>query len=288
MWLARPRQRRDEGQTVLIKRLLPHLADQPEAVELFLQEAKLGAQLQHPHIIRILEFGEFDRVSYIVREYIEGESLNAVMSKAKDTGVPISEPLSLYIIARVCEALAYAYHRVDHLERPQRLLHREIAARHILLGSDGRVKVMGLGANNLADLPEPVRAGLTQSRVENLAPEQLMGQEQDQRTDLFGTGLVLYELLTGIRPFKRDSTLETIQALFECQALPPSRVAPVPPELDALVMKALARAKEDRYPDPHDFQSALEAYLSSHGSRVGRADVSAVMQALFPKKTGAS
>lgn len=281
MWLARPRHRKGEEHTVLIKRLLPHLADQPEVVELFLQEAKLGAQLQHPHIVRILEFGEVDRAPYITREYVKGESLDTVMHKAKDTGVPIPANLSLYIIARVCEALAYAYHRVDHLERPQRLLHREIARKHILLGSDGSVKVMGFGANNLANLPEPVRAGLAQGRMQHLAPEQLAGRELDQRTDIFSTGMVLYELLTGIHPFKGNSGLEMIQALYECQILPPSQVAPVPPELDALVMKALARAKEDRYPDPLDFQSAIEAHLNSQGAQVGPTLIEAMILHLF-------
>lgn len=284
MWLARSRQRGGDASPVLIKRLLPHLADRPEAVELFLQEAKLGAQLRHPNIVRILEFGEAHGARYIAREYVEGESLLTVMRQARHMEVPISVDQSLSLIACVCEALAYAYHRVDPLDRPQRLLHREIAAQHILLGLDGAVKVIGFGGNNPADLPEPMRANLSGNSVEHLAPEQLLGQDQDQRTDIFCTGMVLYELLTGSRPFKRGSFLETMHAVYEGQLSPPSEVAWVPPELDALVMKALAKKKEDRYPDPRDFQSAIKAYLSAQGTEVGPAHIEKLMRTLFPNR----
>lgn len=176
LWTAIPQPRGEATRPLLLKRILPQLAKAPEATGLFLQEAKLGAPLEHPNIIRILDFGVVQGLPYLAREFVHGEDLNGVQRLARRRPSVLTPERALHILASVCEALAFAYHGVDPQGRPRRLIHGELAARHVLIGSDGVVKVIGFRG----------------------------GKAVDPRTDLFNAGLLLQELLTGMGPLERD------------------------------------------------------------------------------------
>jgi serine/threonine protein kinase len=287
LWLASPRGQQREGAHVLIKQVIPQVAEDPEHLALFQQEAKISAHLQHPNIARFHEYGEAQGVHYIVREYIHGEPLDEVMRQAQRTPSVLSQAMGLFIGISVCEALHYAHTRVDNLGRPLKLVHREVLPRHILIGFDGWVKLIGFGGSLIATHQNEKRGGGILLAFDSMAPEQASGdndlEELDLRTDVFCAGLVVYELLTGVRPLRRESNLESLFAARECRIPPPSRVGRSPVELDPLVMKALAREREDRYPSAREFQLALEEGLRHVRGQADSKDLAALMKKLFPQ-----
>jgi serine/threonine protein kinase len=286
LWIARPREGGDGARNLVIKRLLPHLVSAGDFGPVFLEEAEVGAHLHHPNIIEIYGSGVLERFPYIAREFIHGEPLSAVLRKAQRTPSVLSPALALHITASVCAGLHHAHTRQDAQGRPLKLVHRELTAKSILIGFDGAVKVSGFGAHGATERIKLQDPGIIKTQFESLAPEQVSNQELDARTDLFSTGLILYELLTTVRPFQRDSERATLEAVLECNPLPPSQVADVPATLDAVVMKALARSREDRYSDAAEFHRALKDTLAAHRWESGPAHLSVMMETLFTQGAG--
>lgn len=280
LWVALPRQHGQNERPLLLKCFLPEAVDEFENTESFLQEARRSANLQHPNIVRILASGEVEGTPYLARELVHGESLKSVLRLARSSPSVLTHERALRILASVCEALAFAYHHVDPSGHPLKQLHGQLAARHVLIGTDGVVKVMDFGGGKVTERWQPVRVKPMPGLRDGLAPEQLKAEGVDHRTDLFSAGLLLYELLTGVRPFERDSDSETLFATYKCEIPPPSQVAQVPKALDALVMKALAKAQDDRYQDPRDFQRALEAALTAQGAKPGPESLREMMRHL--------
>ncbi|HYH97939.1 serine/threonine-protein kinase [Hyalangium sp.] len=286
LWIARPREGGAAARNLIIKRLLPHLEATGDFAPVFLEEAQVGAHLHHPNLVEIYESGELQHSHYIAREFVQGEPLSAVLRKAEHTPSLLTPALALRITASVCAGLHHAHTRLDSQGRPLKLVHRELTARDILMGVDGAVKVSGFGTSKIADQIKLQDPGIIQVQFESLAPEQVSNQEPDPRTDLFATGLVLYELLTTIRPFQRDTERATVQAVLEDDPLPPSQVAEVPAVLDPVVMKALAKARDDRYQDASEFQRALEECLAAQRWEAGSAHLSVMMETLFTPGAG--
>lgn len=286
LWIARPREGGDGARNLVIKRLLPHLASAGDFGPVFLKEAEVGAHLHHPNLVEIYESGVLQRFPYIAREFIHGEPLSAVLRQAQRTPSVLSPALALHITASVCAGLHHAHTRQDAQGQPLQLVHRELTAKNVLIGFDGTVKVSGFGAHSATERLKLQEPGIIQSPLESLAPEQVSSQEVDALTDVFTTGLLLYELLTTVRPFQRDTERATLEAVLECTPLPPSQVAEVPATLDAVVMKALARAKAERYPDAAAFQRALEDTLAAQRWESSPAHLSVMMETLFTPGAG--
>jgi serine/threonine protein kinase len=281
VWLAQ--QMGIEGFTrqIVIKRILPNLAEDEEFVRMFLNEAKISAKFSHPNIGQVFDLGQLDGAYYLAMEYIHGEDLGRVMRKAWSTGQWISAPVALRIVASACEGLAYAHSRTDEANRPLNVVHRDISPQNLLISFDGAVKVVDFGIAKAADLTTATKSGALKGKFAYMAPEQAGGKVLDARADIFAIGLVLYELLTGVRPLKKESELATLQAALACQIELPSQVADVPAELDSVVMRALARDPADRYDDARQFQAALEEFLVSQRWVVGSVQVAELMKTLF-------
>ncbi|MFZ5469909.1 MAG: serine/threonine protein kinase [Myxococcota bacterium] len=281
VWLARETGIEGFNRLLVVKRILPHLADDPEFVQMFLNEAKIVARLNHPNIAQIYELGETGGLYFIAMEFVHGEDLGRVMRKAWSTGQWIARPLAIRIVASACEALYYAHSKVDEAGRPLRVVHRDISPQNILISFDGSVKVVDFGIAKAADQVSMTKSGAIKGKFAYMSPEQAAGKALDHRSDIFALGLVLYELLTGVRPLKRDSELGTLQAALACAIEKPSAVADVPPELDGVVMAALAKATDDRYRDARAFQMALEELLVLQRWVATSVQVSELMSTLF-------
>jgi eukaryotic-like serine/threonine-protein kinase len=266
---------------MVVKRILPHLANEPEFVQMFLNEAKIAARLNHPNIAQIYDLGADAGTHYIAMEFIHGEDLGRVMRKAWSTGQWIARPLAIRIIASTCEALYYAHQKTDENGQPLKVVHRDVSPQNILVSFDGSVKVVDFGIAKAADTVSNTRSGAIKGKFAYMAPEQAAGKSLDHRTDIFSVGLVLYELLTGVRPLKRDSELATLQAALECKIEPPSTVAEVPSELDSVVMRALEKEPNDRYRDARELQMALEEFLVAQRWVAGSVQLSELMATLF-------
>ncbi|MCE9666778.1 serine/threonine protein kinase [Myxococcus stipitatus] len=281
VWLARQMGIEGFQKNLVVKRILPHLAEDREFVEMFRNEALIAARFNHPNIAQVYEFGEANGTYYIAMEFIHGEDLGRVMRKAASAGQWIARPLAIRIVAAACEGLHYAHSRLDDAGRPLRVVHRDISPQNILISFDGSVKLVDFGIAKAADQASLTKSGAIKGKFAYMAPEQAAGKPLDGRADIFAIGLVLYELLTGVRPLKRDSELATLQAAMECAIQPPSQVADVPEEMDPVVMRAVAKSADDRYRDARQFQTALEEILVGQRWVAGSVQISELMETLF-------
>ncbi|MGV3619917.1 MAG: serine/threonine protein kinase [Archangium sp.] len=286
VWLAKQTGIEGFNRHVVVKRILPHLAEDPEFVQMFLNEAKIASRFNHPNIAQIYDLGEKDGQYFIAMEFIHGEDLGRVMRRAWSTGQWVARHIALRIVADSCQGLYYAHTRNDEQGRPLRVVHRDISPQNILISFDGAVKVVDFGIAKASDQVSMTKSGAIKGKFAYMAPEQAAGKPLDARSDVFALGLVLYELVTGVRPLKRDSELATLQAALECKIDPPSAVAEVPVELDEIVMRALAKAPDDRYTDAREFQRSLEQFLLHSKELSTSAEVSELMAALFADRLG--
>ncbi len=281
VWLARQHGIEGFERLAVVKRILPHLADDPEFLQMFVNEAKIAARFNHPNIAQIYELGETNGTFFIAMEYIHGEDLGRLMRKAWSAGQWIARPLSIRIVASACEGLHYAHNKTDDSGKPLKVVHRDISPQNILISFDGSVKVVDFGIAKAADQVSMTRSGAIKGKFAYMSPEQAGGKPLDNRSDIFAIGLVLYELLTGVRPLKRQSELATLQVAVECSIQRPSEVADVPAEVDGVVMRALAKAPEERYRDARAFQSALEEFLVGQRWVASSVQISELMATLF-------
>ncbi len=229
------------GRSVAIK-VLTAAADDPDLLLRFYREAKYTGNLQHQNIVTVYELGHQDGIPYLVMEYLEGVSLEAQIASGRP--MPIAEKLR--IILQVCSGLAYA-HKRD-------LVHRDIKPANIVLVENGTAKIVDFGIARLGG-NRLTKTGHIVGSLNYMSPEQLNGNvELDLRTDLYSTGVVLFQLLTGVLPFEGGSTAATLRKIVQD---PPPTLAPhlkdCLPELEAIVQKALAKNREDRYPSAEDF-----------------------------------
>jgi serine/threonine protein kinase len=282
VWLAVQTGIEGFNRHVVVKRILPHLAEEPEFVQMFLNEAKIASRFNHPNIAQIYDLGAERGAYYIAMEFIHGEDLGRVMRRAWQSGQWVARGVALRIVADTCLGLHYAHGRSDEQGRPLRVVHRDISPQNILVSFDGAVKLVDFGIAKAADQVSNTRSGAIKGKFAYMAPEQAAGKPLDARTDLFALGLVLYELVTGVRPLKRETELATLQAAMEGQIDPPSHAAEVPAEIDQLVMRALARSPDDRYPDAREFHRAIERFLTEQGQAPASSlQVAELMETLF-------
>ncbi|MGC4114689.1 MAG: serine/threonine-protein kinase [Myxococcales bacterium] len=281
VFLARQKGLEGFEKLCVIKRILPHLADDQEFVSMFLNEARIAARFGHPNIAQIFDLGMEEGTYFIAMEYIHGEDLGRIMRQAWSAGTWLPLPITLRIIAQSCEGLNYAHAKADERGVPLKVVHRDVSPQNVLVSFEGSAKIVDFGIARAADQVSTTRSGAIKGKFAYMSPEQASGKPLDHRSDQFAIGLVLYELLTGVRPFKRDSDILTLKAAVDCDIPPPSMVAEVPKSLDPIVMRALARVADDRYPDTGGFQLAIDNFITQQGWTVASAHVADFMRQLF-------
>jgi serine/threonine-protein kinase len=247
---------------LVVKRILPHLAENEDFITMFLDEARIAARLNHPNIVSIFDLGAQDDSFFIAMEFIHGEDIRRVWKHADKIGKPIPLALICRMIIDACAGLDYAHKKTDQSGRPLNIVHRDISPQNILVSFEGGVKVVDFGIAKAADQATVTKSGVLKGKYSYMSPEQAGGQQIDCRTDIFALGVVLYELLTGTRLFKRATDIQTLNAVSECKVAPPSEISGrIPPDLDAIVMKALAKDRKDRFSEARQLGAALESWL---------------------------
>ena len=285
IYLARP-QGAEPDKRVVVKRILPHLAENDDFVKMFLDEARIAARLNHPNVVQIFDLGAQDDSFFIAMEYIHGDDLRRLWKQAELMGKPLPVPLVCRILIEACAGLDYAHKRTDPATgRPLGIVHRDISPQNILVTFEGGVKVVDFGIAKAADQATVTRSGVLKGKYSYMSPEQAAGVRVDCRSDIFALGIVLYELLTGTRLFKRPNDIQTLSAVSECRVIPPSQVtARVPADLDAIVLKALGKDTSERYQEAVQLQHALEDWLSARQLSASSADLSAFMKFVFAER----
>ena len=249
---------------VAVKRILPHLADIPQFQDMFLDEARLAAQLTHPNIAHIYEFGSIRGNFYIAMEHIEGVDLGSVILQGLSRPLPLE--FTTRIIAEVCAALNYAHHLTDTEDEPLGIVHRDISPQNIMVSFDGAVKVLDFGIAKAAHHVERTQPGVVRGKFSYMSPEQVIGEKLDGRSDLFCAGIVLHELLAAQPLFPRTDAVAAMRQIREDKISTPAPGGqPIPTELNAVLMRALAKDPEDRFDTAADMQLELEQFLLSSG-----------------------
>jgi serine/threonine protein kinase len=258
IWKARIHGAQNFQRLVVVKRILPHLCLDPELVAMFTAEALLSAQLNHGNIVQVFEFAENDGELYLAMEYVDGINVAELLKRLE--GVPVPIGMAAYLVREVALALAYAHALKDEEGRPLSIIHRDVSPSNVMVGYDGSVKLVDFGvAMARARGSERPSNGLLKGKVAYMSPEALDGEvELDGRTDIFAAGVLLHELLTAQRLFRAHDDRHTMALVRACKVRPPSRARPgVPPQLDRIVARALARDRGLRYETADDFAADL-------------------------------
>ncbi|MCP3098261.1 protein kinase [Myxococcus sp. K15C18031901] len=267
---------------VVLKLILPHLAEDDEFLSMFLDEAGLVARLTHPNLITILDLTQIEGRHCLAMEYVQGDDVRRLDKFARAQGKPLSVGLILRVIADAAAGLHYAHQARDPQGRPMHLVHRDVSPQNILVGFDGGVKVIDFGVAKAATSSANTATGVLKGKYPYMSPEQAGGLAMDARSDQFALGVVMWELLTGKRLFKGDSDLMTLRLVKDCQVPKPSQLNPkLPPGLDEVVLKALAPTPEARYADCGAFRLALEDYALNLRLPSSSAHLSAHLRELY-------
>jgi eukaryotic-like serine/threonine-protein kinase len=260
---------------VVVKCLHDHLADDPDFVKMFLDEARLAAVLDHSNIVQTMELGEQDGRYYMVMEFLAGLSLAMIVRRAADRvpGGRIPVPLILNMAAQAAGGLHYAHERTAN-GKPLNMVHRDISPQNLVVGWEGVVKIVDFGIARAEVRDTKTKAGTIKGKFAYMSPEQCIATNVDRRTDVFALGVIVHELLTGRRLFKRNSPYETYQAVLDCNVPTPSSTnIEIDPALDPIIMKAVAKDKDARYPTAEAFGDALQQYMHQHGKSSAAGDI---------------
>ncbi len=270
---------------VCIKRILPHLGEQEDFINMFQDEARIAANLVHPNIAQIYDIGRVQGSYYIAMEYVRGEDLRRIYNQevARGRAMPL-EPAA-QIIMGAAAGLDVAHRQTSIDGRPLGIVHRDVSPQNILVTYDGHVKIVDFGVAKASGKLAETRIGVLKGKYSYMSPEQAAGDPIDARTDIFALGITLYEVTTGVRLFKRETELETLHAVIDCKVTKPSEIVPrYDREFEAILMKALAHDPDDRYQTAGDLREALEKFLVKRGQATGASSLGPYMQDLFAEK----
>ncbi len=268
---------------LVIKRILPHVSQDRVFVQMFTNEARMAALLDHPNIVGIHDFGKVDGAYFMAMEYVHGEDIRRIYNRAYQLqrSLPLSH--SIRVIADAAQGLAYAHKFRDPLtEDPLNIVHRDVSPQNILVTYAGDAKVVDFGIATAAHKVQDTRAGQVKGKYSYMSPEQALGEALDFRTDIFALGIILYETTTGTRLFKRSTEYATLEAVRTCDFVRPGdALTNYPPELEEILLRALQKKPDDRWQDGAAFSAALYDFLYETDLYVEREVVGAFMRDLF-------
>ncbi len=268
---------------VVVKRILPHLARDPVFVKMFLNEAKLAALLQHPNLVQIFELGEHDGSFFLAMEPVLGHTLREICDRLKEQGRPFPPQQLARIAAQILNGLHYAHTLKDEQGRPLGLVHRDVSPENVMVGFNGAVKLLDFGiAKAVSSSNEPTAVGAVKGKFAYMSPEQLKAHELDGRTDVWSVGVLLYELLSGQRPFTSVSDAELVRRIEREPHRPLDAAAPgTPPELVKIVHRALEKDRARRFPTAEAMAAALERWVEAQRTTLTNSQTSAFMREVY-------
>jgi serine/threonine protein kinase len=286
--LARVRDPAKPERLVVLKRMHRQLAADREYVKMFVDEARLAISLRHPNVVEVYESGEDDDQYYIAMEYLHGHDLRRVLSQMAKKRVPMRLANALSIARAVCRGLDYTHERTDANGELLGIVHRDVSPHNVLVTYGGRVKLVDFGIAKTTIQLAKTRTGILKGKVAYMSPEQALGETLDRRSDVFCIGILLWEMTTGHWLYRRKSELETLKAVVEHDAPPPSQViAGYPKELEEIVIRTLARKREDRFQSAGELGEALSAFAKQRRLDLRPASLATLMSATFSEEVEA-
>jgi hypothetical protein len=273
--------------TVAIKRILPSIAEDEEFIAMFKDEAKITVQLTHANIAQVYEFdevaiGSAAKSYYIAMEYVSGRDLRAIFDRCRKTGESVPVQLACFVVSKLCEGLDYAHRKKDNLGRDMNVVHRDVSPQNVLISFEGEVKIIDFGIAKAVGKATKTQAGIIKGKFAYMSPEQIRGLPLDRRSDVFAIGVCLWELLSGERLFVADSDFAVLEKVRKAEVAPPStHNRRVPQALDRIVLKALAKDADDRFPYASDLGDELQRFLLTQEAIFSRKDLMQYMRSTF-------
>jgi serine/threonine protein kinase/cytochrome c-type biogenesis protein CcmH/NrfG len=287
MYLAKMTSVEGFEKLVAIKKILPNLTQDKNLVKMFIDEAKLAAMLFHQNIVHIYDLGSIEGAYFIAMEYIHGKDLRVLGRKAKRRNLPLPLEYALYITCRICSGLDYSHNLKDFQGNPLELIHRDISPQNILITYQGEVKIVDFGIAKAARKSSDTKEGLIKGKVPYMSPEQAACKPIDKRSDIFSTGILLYEMITGKRMFE-GSDLKVLDKVRKADFEPAENLVPdLPQEVGEILNRALAKGVTRRYKSCIEMLADLEACLAGFPIRPSAEGLSQYMKALFAEEIAA-
>jgi serine/threonine protein kinase len=285
VYLAREKGTAGLERLVAFKMILPHFTEDEEFVSMFLEEAKLTAQLSHQNIVKILEFDKFENTYFIAMEYVDGLTLADLIKECENSSKTIPINMALYIVIQICIALDYAHRKKSLNGTPLNIVHRDVTPKNVMISFEGEVKLMDFGIAKAASREYKTRTGTIKGKIMYLSPEQILGKPLDKRSDLFSLGTLFYELLTGQKLFQGDSdfsVMNEIQRRDVREDIIPDRR--IPDNLKPVIFKLLEKDREKRYQTGADVQMVLEKFARDTFINMSYSSFSSYIQSLNLKE----
>jgi tetratricopeptide (TPR) repeat protein/tRNA A-37 threonylcarbamoyl transferase component Bud32 len=287
MYLAKMTSVEGFEKLVAIKKILPNLTQDKNLVKMFIDEAKLAAMLFHQNIVHIYDLGSIEGAYFIAMEYIHGKDLRVLGRKAKERNLPLPLEYAIYITCRICSGLDYSHNLKDFQGNSLELIHRDISPQNILVTYQGEVKIVDFGIAKAARKSSDTKEGLIKGKVPYMSPEQAAGKPIDNRSDIFSTGNLLYEMVTGKRMFE-GSDLKVLDKVRKADFEPAENLVPdLPREVGEILDRALAKGVTRRYKSCIEMLADLEACLAAFPVRPSAEGLSQYMKALFAEEIAA-
>ena len=270
---------------VAVKRVLGHLCEDDEFIQMLIDEAKLTALLKHDNIARVYEFSRFNNEYFIAMEYVDGKDMRAMLERARQNQEWLPEDLIAYIGMQVARGLNAAFNQRDRDGNSLNIVHRDVSPSNVLLSYNGDVKLCDFGIAKASGSRSQTKTGVIKGKVKYMSPEQAMGRKLDSRSDLFSLGTLMYEMLTLQAPFTATTEIELLFAVRDARKRPIRELRPnLHAELEIVIDRAMAKSRSQRFQSGEEFAGALQAFLDAHYPQSGAHTLQRYMRAAFAKE----
>lgn len=282
VYLALARGQGGVSKLVVLKALLPEYAEQPGALAMFLDEARLAAHLNHPNVVQTYEVGTEGDRNVIVMEYLEGQALSRILRLAQATGTPVPETIHLRAIVQMLEGLHYAHELKSYDGKSMELVHRDVSPQNLFITYEGAVKVLDFGIAKAATSSTHTAAGVLKGKIAYMAPEQMSGEKVDRRADVYSAGVMLWAAAAGQKLWAGFPDVQIMQRVLAGDIPSPITVNPnCSPELERIVMKALSCDLDERYATALELQTDIEHYMEEKGLQIKQREVGQYVSDMF-------
>jgi len=267
---------------IVIKRILPHIAANKDFIRMLIDEAKIAVRLNHGNIAQTFDLGKVADDYFIVMEFVDGRTISQIYKKSVELKQFIPIPLASFVVSELANGMDYIHRRSDDSGRPLEIVHRDISPQNVIISYSGNVKIVDFGVAKAVSKLSELESGVLKGKFAYMSPEQTEGIALDHRSDIFSTGVVLWEMLTGRRLFKKKSNAETIDSVQNMAVYPPSAYRnDIPSDLDVIVMKCLERNPNKRYSNASDLSLALTKFILKHYPDFKPSMISDFLQSIF-------
>jgi len=273
------------GHLVAVKRVLAHLAEDDDFIQMLVDEAKIASILRHDNIARVYEFARAGGEYFIAMEHVDGKDMRTILERCRQKKKPIPPEHGAHVAAEVAAALHAAHTAVDARRRPLRIVHRDVSPSNIIISYSGEVKLCDFGIAKATLSKVQTKSGVIKGKVKYMSPEQALGRKLDHRSDVFSLGACLYEMLTRVPPFTASNEMDLLIKVRDAKYRPIGDLVPaIPPELEAIADRCLTRSRAQRYQTAAEVEADLRAFLRRYAPGYSRSHLGRYVRKAFAQE----